>query len=97
ALRNGRSVDTTMGFTPLDGLVMGTRSGAIDPGLVTYLMRARRLNIDAMEDLLYRGSGLLAHLAGSPRRRPSRQRRSSRTVGDRSFCVPHCARNWRVD
>ena len=37
--RDGRSIDTTMGFTPLEGLMMGTRSGSIDPGILTYLMR----------------------------------------------------------
>jgi acetate kinase len=39
AMRNGRSIDTTMGFTALDGLLMGTRPGTLDPGAVTYLMR----------------------------------------------------------
>src|SRR5262249_20591292 len=42
AIREGQSVDTTMGFTPLDGLMMGTRSGAVDPGILIYLMRQRQ-------------------------------------------------------
>ena len=43
AIREGRSVDTTMGFTPLEGLMMGTRSGSVDPGILTYLMRRGQL------------------------------------------------------
>lgn len=59
AIRAGRSVDTSMGFTPLEGLVMGTRSGDLDPALVTYL--ARRENVDAteVESWLNHRSGLL--------------------------------------
>jgi acetate kinase len=59
AILNGKSVDTTMGFTPLEGLVMGTRSGDIDPALVTYI--AERLGISANEvvNLLNKKSGLL--------------------------------------
>ncbi len=59
ALRGGRSVATTMGFTALDGLVMGTRCGAIDPGVLLYLMDQRGMNARALEDLLYHRSGLL--------------------------------------
>lgn len=59
ALRNGRSVDTTMGLTALDGVPMGTRPGSIDPGVLLYLMRERGMSADALEDLLYRRSGLL--------------------------------------
>jgi len=59
ALDAGRSVDTTMGFTALDGLVMGTRCGALDPGVVLYLMQAHGMSADAVEDLLYKQSGLL--------------------------------------
>ena len=59
AIRNGRSVDTSMGFTPLEGLVMGTRSGDLDPALVSYL--ARKENVDAaeVESRLNNHSGLL--------------------------------------
>ena len=59
AIRNGRSVDTSMGFTPLEGLVMGTRSGDLDPALVSYL--ARKENVDAaeVESWLNKRSGLL--------------------------------------
>jgi acetate kinase len=59
AMRNCRSVATTMGFTPLDGLLMGTRCGAIDPGVLLYLMQSQNMEADALEDLLYEQSGLL--------------------------------------
>ena len=59
ALVQGRSVASTMGFTALDGLPMGTRCGAIDPGVLLYLMRERGMNADAIEKLLYTQSGLL--------------------------------------
>lgn len=59
AIQNGRSIDTTMGFTPLEGLMMGTRSGSVDPGILTYLMRDKNLNGQALDDLLNKHSGLL--------------------------------------
>ena len=59
AMRAGRSVATTMGLTALDGLVMGTRPGALDPGVVLYLMRQHGMEADAVERLLYEESGLL--------------------------------------
>jgi acetate kinase len=59
ALHAGRSVATTMGFTALDGLPMGTRSGSLDPGVVLYLMDERGLDARAVERLLYQESGLL--------------------------------------
>ena len=59
AVRDGRSVATTMGYSTLDGLVMGTRCGAIDPGLLLALQRDRGLSVAALEELLYRRSGLL--------------------------------------
>jgi acetate kinase len=59
AVRHGRSVATTMGYSTLDGLVMGTRCGAIDPGVLLALQRDRGLDLDALEELLYRRSGLL--------------------------------------
>ena len=59
AMKGGRSVDTTMSFTPLDGVPMGTRCGAIDPGVLLYLLRDRGMTLEALEDLLYRRSGLL--------------------------------------
>ena len=59
AIDRGRSVDTSMGFTPLEGLVMGTRSGDLDPALVGYLVRKAGLPVDEVERLLNERSGLL--------------------------------------
>jgi acetate kinase len=59
AIRDGRSVDTTMGFTPLEGLMMGTRSGSVDPGILTYLMRQKQITGEQLDDLLNQHSGLL--------------------------------------
>jgi acetate kinase len=59
AIRNGRSIDTTMGFTPLDGLMMGTRSGSLDPGILTYLMREENSTGKQLDHLLNTKSGLL--------------------------------------
>jgi acetate kinase len=58
ALVAGRSVDSTMGFTALDGLPMGTRCGALDPGVVLHLLREKRLSPDAVERMLYNDCGL---------------------------------------
>lgn len=58
AMRDGRSIDTTMGFTALDGLLMGTRPGTLDPGAVTYLMREHAMTAAEIEDVLYHRSGL---------------------------------------
>ncbi|MEL6939326.1 MAG: acetate kinase [Cyanobacteria bacterium J06598_1] len=57
AVKNGHSIDTTMGFTPLDGLMMGTRSGAVDPGILIHLMREGG-SADEIDWLLNKGSGL---------------------------------------
>jgi acetate kinase len=59
ALHRGRSIATTMGFSPLDGLVMGTRCGSIDPGVLLYLMDRHSMDARALEQLLYHQSGLL--------------------------------------
>ena len=59
ALSGGRSVATTMGFTALDGLVMGTRCGSLDPGVPLYLMERHRMDAAALSKLLYEESGLL--------------------------------------
>jgi acetate kinase len=59
AIRGGVSIDTTMGFTPLDGLMMGTRSGSVDPGILTYLMRQDQLDAQTLDDMLNAKSGLL--------------------------------------
>src|SRR6266542_5209815 len=59
AIHEGHSIDTTMGFTPLEGLMMGTRSGSVDPGILTYLMREGRLQAQEIDDVLNKESGLL--------------------------------------
>ena len=59
AIKNGRSIDTSMGFTPLEGLVMGTRSGDVDPSILVFLLR-QGYDADSLDDLLNRESGLLA-------------------------------------
>jgi acetate kinase len=59
AVHGGRSIASTMGFTAVDGLMMGTRSGSIDPGVLLFLMNERGMNARALEDLIYRQSGLL--------------------------------------
>ena len=59
AMRNGRSIDVTTGFTALDGLVMGTRCGDLDPGVILYMLQQRHLDADAIEHVLYNESGLL--------------------------------------
>jgi len=58
AIRNGQSMDTTMGFTPMEGLVMGTRSGSIDPGLLLYLLREKNMSADELDAMLNKESGL---------------------------------------
>lgn len=59
AIRNGRSIDTTMGFTPLDGLMMGTRSGSVDPSILIHLMRHEGYDAEKLDHLLNKASGLL--------------------------------------
>ncbi len=59
AIRGGSAVDTTMGFTPLDGLMMGTRSGSVDPGILLYLLKERKLSADQIDEALNHASGLL--------------------------------------
>ena len=59
AVNHGKSIDTTMGFTPLEGLMMGTRSGSIDPAILTYIMRREGVSFDEMDAVLNRESGVL--------------------------------------
>lgn len=59
AIKNGQSLDSTMGFTALDGLVMGTRCGNLDPGVILYLLQAKKMSYAEIQDLLYKQSGLL--------------------------------------
>jgi len=64
ALRNGISIDTTMGLTPTGGIPMGTRSGDLDPGVILYLLRNEKVDADGLEDLLNHRSGLFALSSG---------------------------------
>lgn len=66
AVRDGHSIATTMGFSTLDGLVMGTRVGALDPGVILHLMRTEGYGLKEIEDLLYNKSGLLGLSGLSP-------------------------------
>lgn len=66
AVKDGRSVDTTMGFTPLGGLVMSTRTGDLDPGIIVYLLKTRGYNPDELNELLNRRSGLMGISGISP-------------------------------
>lgn len=59
AMKNGKSIDNTLGFTALDGLCMGTRPGALDPGVVLYLFQTLGLTAKEVEDILYKKSGLI--------------------------------------
>lgn len=59
AVKNGQSVDTSMGFTPLEGIAMGTRCGNIDPAIVTFLMKEEGMSADAVNDLMNKKSGVL--------------------------------------
>jgi acetate kinase len=74
----GRSVDTTMGFTPVDGLVMATRSGSVDPGLLAWLLQHGGVALDELADALEHHSGLAA-LAGTA---DMRQVLAAATAGD---------------
>jgi len=64
ALRDGQSIDTSMGMTPTGGVPMGTRCGDLDPGVLLYLMRVEKLDADALETLLNRHSGLAGYADG---------------------------------
>ncbi len=59
AMLEGKSVTSTMGFSALDGVPMGTRPGNLDPGVILYLMREKKMDVDALEELFYKKSGLL--------------------------------------
>jgi acetate kinase len=59
AVKDGRCIDTSMGFTPLEGLMMGTRSGSVDPGLLLHLLRQRGLDVEHLDQVLNHESGLL--------------------------------------
>lgn len=92
AIDGNQSIDTTMGFTPLDGLIMATRSGSLDPGLLLAYMRRYRLSLDAAEDLLTNRSGLLG-LSGSG---DMREILAQRARGDQRAALAFDAFVYRV-
>jgi acetate kinase len=88
AIHGGKSVNTTMSFTPLDGLMMATRSGAIDPGVVLYLQQPERMSVSKVEHLLNHRSGLLGVSGLSADRRKLRCKRRSEIQGSyHQFCA----------
>ncbi len=92
AMEDGESRATTMGFSTLDGLVMGTRSGAQDPGVILYLLREEGLNLDELTDLLYNRAGLLG-LSGVSA--DMRELLASRAPGARLAVAVFCYRHKR--
>jgi acetate kinase len=92
ALRGGRSIDSTMGFSPLDGIPMGTRPGAIDPGVLLYLAGQRGMSPAKLEDLLYRESGLLGLSGVSSDMRMLLQSRAPRAQLAVDYFVHHVAK-----
>ena len=66
AINKGKSIDTSMGFTPLEGLIMGTRTGDLDVGIVPYLIQKEKMDSDSLIDLFYNKSGLLGITGISP-------------------------------
>jgi hypothetical protein len=93
ALHGLKSVATTMGFTALDGLMMGTRCGAIDPGVLLHLMDFRGMGRRELTKLLYKESGLLGVSGISQDMRAARHPRRPRRRGGRAVLLPHRARN----
>ena len=91
AIEGGRSVDTSMGLTPLEGLVMGTRSGDVDPALPAHLARTAGLTLDEVTDALTRRSGLLA-LAGAGDMREVRAKADAGDEGARLALAVYCHR-----
>jgi len=64
AIKDGKAIDTTMGFTPMEGVMMGTRSGTIDPGIIIYLQREKQMSVEQIDRVLNKESGLLG-IAGT--------------------------------
>jgi acetate kinase len=91
AVEGGISVDTSMGFTPLPGLVMGTRGGDVDPGLLLYLHRQLGLSVDELDELLNRHSGLSGLCGDADMRAVSQRRATGDQVARLAFDV-YCHR-----
>jgi acetate kinase len=88
AMRNGKSVNTSMSLTPLDGLIMATRCGAVDPGLLLYLQKSKAMSVTQLEDILYKKSGVLA-LSGLSSDMRILQKKESNAAAEaiRQFCM----------
>ena len=99
AVRNGKSIDTSMGFTPAAGIPMSTRSGDLDPGLVWYLARTEHMTGKQFHEMVHHQSGLLGRFRNQPRHarpaRPGSQRRSRRR-GRRAVLLPGEEMDWRL-
>lgn len=90
AVKDGRSVDTSMGLTPSGGLIMGTRSGDLDPGLLIHLMRQHQLDVAMLEELLNKRSGLLgvSGLSSDMRRlQEAAPSNANAALAIRMFCI----------
>jgi acetate kinase len=97
AMRDGRSVGSSMGFTALDGLLMGTRPGNMDPGIVLYLLQQEGMSAKQIEDLLYKRSGAARPVGDRQRHAGSAgERGSAGQAGDRAFRLPHRSRTRRA-
>ena len=93
AIHNGESVATTMGYSTADGLVMGTRTGAIDPGVLIALVRQDGLDANGLEDLVYRQSGLLALSGASSDMHELLSRRDEASLAAIDHYCHHAARH----
>jgi acetate kinase len=95
AVRDGQSIDTTMAFTPAAGLVMSTRCGDIDPGLLVYLMRSQGIGADAIDELVNSQSGLLGISETSPDMRDLLQRENDDPRAADAVCLfCYQAKKW---
>ena len=97
AMIGGRSIDSSFGFTALDGLCMGTRPGALDPGVVLYLFQQLGMSAKEVEAMLYKKSGLLGRVRGQQRHaRSAREHRAGRAPGRRLFRLSRRQGDWRA-
>ncbi|MDP3975296.1 MAG: acetate kinase, partial [bacterium] len=91
AVKNGKSIDTSMGFTPLEGLMMATRAGDVDPGLLLYLQDKEKLSPRRLYELLNRDSGLKG-MTGTPDMREVVKRAKSGSIAGRMALEIFCKR-----
>jgi acetate kinase len=96
ALKDRKSVDTTLGFTALDGLCMGTRPGSLDPGVILYLFQRLGLSTKEVETILYKRSGSIGISGLSNDMRPSSEPDRRSPPGGGLFRIPRRQGNWRA-